>query len=76
MIASINGEDFDSTFGCDLSELIFRGAPDMNVTFYRGHRDLGLMMFAGAYNYAMAGIVVQSALNTIQSSNISSWLGM
>jgi hypothetical protein len=48
----------DSFFGCDLGELIYRGAPQMHTPFYRGHRDLDLMMFAGVYNYAMAGLII------------------
>jgi len=45
----------------------------MATPFYRGHRDLGLMMFAGAYNYAMAGLIVQSAYYTMKTKNVAAW---
>ena len=74
---SINGGDLNSFgqgFGCDLSEALARGAPQ--VGFSRGHRDLALMMHAGAYNYVMVGIIVQSAYMTLSQFNVSSWLGV
>lgn len=57
-----------------MSELIYRGAPEMSPPFYRGHRDLGLMMFAGVYNYAMAGLLVQSAYWTMKTKDVSAWI--
>ena len=46
----------------------------MQTPFYRGHRDLGLMMFSGVFNYAMVGLMIQSAYVTLSQVNISSWL--
>jgi len=61
MIEAINGGDLGSTgFKCDLAEMLYRGAPTMQTPFYRGHRDLGLM--------------IQSAYVTLSQANISSWL--
>jgi len=62
----------DNLFGCDLTELIYRGSP--NNQFYRGHRDLSLMMFAGLFNYALSGFIVQSTYSTLSNSNPSAWL--
>lgn len=76
LISAINGGDFDPTFGCDLGERIFKGAPMMSQPLFRGHRDLGLMMFSGIYNYAMVGFMLHSAYMTINTANISAWLGV
>ena len=67
VVQALNGGDLDTTdaLGCDLGEMIYEGAPTMATPLYRGHRDLGLMMFAGAYNYAMTGFIVQSAFLTL-----------
>ena len=75
MIEAISGGDLGSTgFKCDLAEMLYRGAPTMQTPFYRGHRDLGLMMFSGVFNYAMVGLMIQSAYVTLSQANISSWL--
>lgn len=74
---SLNGGDLNSAnqgFGCDLSEALAKGAPQ--VQFYRGHRDLALMMHAGAFNYVMMGVLVQSAYITLSQSNTSAWEGV
>jgi hypothetical protein len=74
LVSSIKGGDLTNTFGCDLAELIYRGTPSMQGgPFYRGHRDIGLMMYAGVWNYAMVGLMIQSAYVTIANSNISAW---
>lgn len=57
-----------------MSEALAKGAPQ--VGFYRGHRDLALMMHAGAFNYVMVGIIVQSAYMTVAQYNESAWLGV
>ena len=74
---SINGGDLNSYgqgFGCDLSEALAKGAPQ--VGYYRGHRDLALMMHAGAFNFVMVGVIVQAAYMTVAQSNVSAWLGV
>lgn len=57
-----------------MSEALAKGAPQ--VGFYRGHRDLALMMHAGAFNYVMVGIIVQASYMTLAQSNVSAWLGV
>jgi hypothetical protein len=32
------------------------------------------MMFSGVFNYAMVGLMIQSAYVTLSQANISSWL--
>jgi hypothetical protein len=78
MISSLNGGDlnagFNDNLGCDMAELLQRGAPQSK--FYRGHRDLALMMYAGAFNYVLVGLTVQSAYKTLSYNNLSAWLAV
>ena len=54
--------------------MIYRGSP--STQFYRGHRDLSLMMVAGIYNYALVGLLVESAFVTLNKFDTSAWLAV
>lgn len=45
ILAAVNG-DF-KTFGCDLTDLIYNGAPSKG--FWKGHRDVNIAMVASLY---------------------------